>query len=698
MSNSSGDSDSGLGILEVKIDQNTLFGLVICLCFFWISSLGFVSYALKGRNGPTPGKSKESDKNRDIDTSLNLEQPKELQKKLSNGSLARKYSYRFDEESPKIKSSEYSSRGALYFQKANWELPDAPRNQVINYGIYTGNCGIDNITTLLRTFMVDPDTGFLPSQEPLSRLPYARYHVWEDIANDLPKLLGARLGQARGPLKRMPVISTSKLNSEPELRRAHLLLSIMAHAYVWGGIEPMDVVPEGISKPLSEVCEKLGIPPVVSHTTICLVNWRRLDKEADICMENISTLNNFFDGRDESWFYLIHVEIEAKGGVAVVPVMMAIDAIQRFNENSEGEEEEEEEENNPFSAIEDKNIPEETNEEDILSNVMIGSLSKINTATYVAGQLKKISAAIGNMCTSIQAMNEGCYPFIFYHRVRPFLSGWKDNPTLPNGVIYENCYGNERQSFVGASAAQSPLIPFFDIALGISHAANPKSASSSAFLRQMRQYMTKPHRDFLTHMEGIACIREFVVDMLKENGISIDKEEGDNSDNDFSSDSPWIKLKDSYNDCLMEMRRFRTCHMKLVADYIIAQQSNVKKSEAGDSKTKLGGKLEKSAGGKGTGGTGLMSFLKPIRDNCGTSALGNDVRPRNRETEKVIDNKENHIAPEVQLEQEESSEAYKKANSDAEDLDVYRSSSNFGSFDPSHVPYYKVNSENLWEK
>ena len=27
--------------------------------------------------------------------------------------------------------------------------------------------------------------------------------------------------------------------------------------------------------------------------------------------------------------------------------------------------------------------------------------------------------------------------------------------------------------------------------------------------------MTIPHRDFLTHKEGIACIREFVVDMLK---------------------------------------------------------------------------------------------------------------------------------------------------------------------------------------
>lgn len=29
------------------------------------------------------------------------------------------------------------------------------------------------------------------------------------------------------------------------------------------------------------------------------------------------------------------------------------------------------------------------------------------------------------------------------------------------------------------------------------------------------------------------------------------------------------------------------------------------------------GGLEDSAGGKGTGGTELMSFLKPIRDNCG---------------------------------------------------------------------------------
>ena len=52
-------------------------------------------------------------------------------------------------------------------------------------------------------------------------------------------------------------------------------------------------------------------------------------------MENLSTLNNFFDGRDESWFYLITVEIEARGAASVVPLMLSIDAIQRYNEEKE---------------------------------------------------------------------------------------------------------------------------------------------------------------------------------------------------------------------------------------------------------------------------------------------------------------------------------------------------------------------------
>jgi indoleamine 2,3-dioxygenase len=57
----------------------------------------------------------------------------------------------------------------------------------------------------------------------------------------------------REPLSRLPVISTAELGTEGELRRAHLLLCLFAHAFVWGGTPVMEFLPKGISIPLWEV-------------------------------------------------------------------------------------------------------------------------------------------------------------------------------------------------------------------------------------------------------------------------------------------------------------------------------------------------------------------------------------------------------------------------------------------------------------
>ena len=70
------------------------------------------------------------------------------------------------------------------------------------------------------------------------------------------------------------------------------------------------------------------------------------------------------------------------------------------------------------------------------------------------------------------------------------------------------------------------------------------------------------------------------------------------------------QLKEAYDDCVLGLQVFRTGHITLVADYIMVQQ---KKDTA--EREAIGG-MEKSAGGKGTGGTDLMNFLKPIRDDC----------------------------------------------------------------------------------
>ena len=366
--------------------------------------------------------------------------------------------YRMQEEGSRKSSSEYTRRGQLWSKHASWNLPKAPRftNSLIDSKSRWSVQGLEHVFAILSKFDVDPRRGFLPSQDPLQRLPYARYHLWEDLADDLPKLLGARLGQARGPLRQLPVLATDKLITDAELRRAHLLLCLFAHAYIWGGPEPLDEIPEGIAIPLWEVAKRLGMPPVLGHPSIVLYNWRRLDAEADICMENLSTLNNFFDGRDESWFYLITVELEQRGAASVVPMMLLIDAIQRYHEEQSHNTSRQlivGSDSSDDGTVQYSDPSDMYNEEDDYSckltgsddsddhsrdeEALIGELTFQRVAVYVSLQLRKIATAIQGMCASMGAMREGCHPFIFYHRVRPFLSAWKQNPTLPLGVIYQ---------------------------------------------------------------------------------------------------------------------------------------------------------------------------------------------------------------------------------------------------------------------
>jgi hypothetical protein len=114
-------------------------------------------------------------------------------------------------------------------------------------------------------------------------------------------------------------------------------------------------------------------------------------------IENLATLNNFFDGIDESWFYLITgtahprqcelcfthsaaVDLEYKGARAIVPIMRMMQAIDRASRGNE--------QDNDTEAL----------------------------CANVASELEEVRAAIDGMCRSLDRMRDGCYPFIFYHR------------------------------------------------------------------------------------------------------------------------------------------------------------------------------------------------------------------------------------------------------------------------------------------
>lgn len=141
-------------------------------------------------------------------------------------------------------------------------------------------------------------------------------------------------------------------------------------------------------------------------------------------LENISTLNTFTGSLDESWFYLVSVAIEARAA-PILPTML--DAIQA---------------------------------------------ARMDDSRMVTACLKSFAERVDELGTLLQRMYENCDPHVFYHRIRPFLAGSKNmaDAGLPNGVLYEDGTGREEyRHYSGGSNAQSSLIQFFDLVLGVEH-------------------------------------------------------------------------------------------------------------------------------------------------------------------------------------------------------------------------------------
>jgi indoleamine 2,3-dioxygenase len=367
------------------------------------------------------------------------------------------------------------------------------------------------------------DRGFLPKTDPLERLP-EKFVLWEQLAESLPKLLVA--GKVLQTFDPIPVIDTSTLQSLEELERAMLLLSFFGHAYIWGNQTPENHLPAAIAIPWYEVAKKLHRPPILSYASYALNNWRRIDKQGPIELGNIVLLQNFLGGMDEEWFVLVHIDIEMKAAPALNHFFAAQQAVQE------------------------------------------------NKRKELTQYLELFVEALEHMCHTLARMTEQCDPYIYYHRVRPYIHGWKDNPALSQGVIYQgvDAFAHKPQLFRGETGAQSSIIPSFDALLGIEHHQDPLRI----YLAEMRDYMPEEHRQFLAHVEKKGAIRQYVIDHCDEAPL----------------------LRDCYNHCLNLISRFRQTHLRFAAHYI---QKQSQRSLANPTDT-------------GTGGTPFMEYLRKHKD------------------------------------------------------------------------------------
>lgn len=93
----------------------------------------------------------------------------------------------------------------------------------------------------LEDYDLSPQYGFLPCGLPLEILPDPYYNEWEVVVRNLQGLILSR--RLRGVVNSLPVLSTERLTTELEWRRAYSILAFISHSYVWGGDIPADVSP-----------------------------------------------------------------------------------------------------------------------------------------------------------------------------------------------------------------------------------------------------------------------------------------------------------------------------------------------------------------------------------------------------------------------------------------------------------------------
>jgi len=371
--------------------------------------------------------------------------------------------------------------------------------------------------------------GFLPQ-----KVPSKSYSVQsescdriQEIASNLPKLL--LTGKVQSAINKLSPkdLSIDDLlinQASQDLKLAMSHLSFIAHAYIWGDNKPNESIPSVLANPWVKVANNQGRPPILSYASYCLDNWFLIDPEEAISLENVGLINNFLGGVDEDWFVTIHVCIEN----AAADAMAACAEIAMLETDSP----------------ENKSI-------ELLNRIVI-SMKKVNEI--------------------FARMPEKCDPYIYYHRVRPFIFGTKDNPDLKNGLIYKGEFKNQPQFFRGETGAQSSIIPSLDGALQITHTKD----HLRHYLNEMRDYMPPKHREFMEVLEKNSQVKKIIKGSKK--------------------------LTSLYNDCLEEIRAFRAMHLEYAGTYIF-KQAQIKNPFGRGGSTITG-----------TGGTPFMAYLKKHRD------------------------------------------------------------------------------------
>ena len=383
----------------------------------------------------------------------------------------------------------------------------------------------------LETYDVSAERGFLCKYDAGEVVLPGALQPLKSFALSLPERIVT--GRARRDIEELPEIPADEFADlhDAALRSTLVHYAFLAQAYVWCEEQVPSALPRGVARPLWYLAERLGQPPILTYSQYVLDNWSCIDRSGPIDLGNTRMVQPFLAGQDEAWFVLIHVAIEAAAGRMLAAIPAAIDAA------DEGD-----------------------------------------TVT-LTHELETMLGVWDEMQAAFNRMPERCDPYIYFQRVRPWIHGWKDNPAMPGGIVYDGveATNGEAQSFRGQTGSQSSIVPTMDAFLAVGHSHDPLRG----YLDELHIYRPPKHRDFIDEVRAASKVRQTVADTKDPS------------------------LTEAYNECLEKLTRFRTRHLEYAASYINKQS----RGTAGN------------ATDVGTGGTPFMKYLKKHRDEANAHRL-----------------------------------------------------------------------------
>jgi indoleamine 2,3-dioxygenase len=255
-------------------------------------------------------------------------------------------------------------------------------------------------------------------------------------------------GTVRPAVAALPVPPLEGL-SVPQAERLHQAYAFMANAYCWApGLPPTRTLPVALAVPFAAVAEQVGRPPVLSYAGTQLCNFRLHDRTAGFAPENIVPIQMFQHSPDESWFWVIHIAIEAAGAAAVMAGPRACAA------------------------------------------------ARAGDAAGLEAALTTILHGLEAVTALAHRIDEGCSPDSFFRTLRPFMF------SPPEGIVFEGVarFGGQPQVFLGQTGAQSSLLPAICGSLGIRHG----QSELTEYLDAVRAYMPPAHQAHLRSLDGSA--------------------------------------------------------------------------------------------------------------------------------------------------------------------------------------------------